>query len=130
MQKILYWNKITQGGTQWTNASFVILHRTDLAHKAPTVSMSIQGTKSIVFFAVQVHTAPAHIARTKSTSMEMAVRSAYSAVLLHWVLAAPAHTENTKDDSLGNRDLHFTWRKKKIAGEKQIKTNQKEGKRE
>jgi len=62
--------------------------------------MSIQGTKSIVFFAVQVHTAPAHIAHTKNTSTEMAVRSVYSAVLLYWVLASPAHTGSTKDKSI------------------------------
>jgi hypothetical protein len=110
LQKIYYWNNIIQGETQWTNASFVILHRTDLARKAPTASMNIRGTKGTVFFAVQVHTAPAHIARTKSTSMEMAVRSAYSAVLLHWVLAAPARTESTKDNSVqSNIKKQSTW---------------------
>jgi hypothetical protein len=100
-----FWNKITPGGTQWTNVSFVILHRTDLARKAPTASMSIRGTKSTVFFAVQVHTAPAHTARIKNTSTGKAVRNASIAVHLHSVLAATARTKSTKDNSLGKHSI-------------------------
>jgi len=107
LQKTYYWNKITQGGTEWTNASFVILHLTDLARKALTANMSIRGTKDTVFFAVQVHTAPAHTARIKNTSMVKAARNVCIAVHLQSVLAAAAHTESTKDSSLWNRDLRF-----------------------
>lgn len=77
----------------------------DLARKAPTASMSIRGTKNTVFFAVQVHTAPAQTARTKNTSTEKAARNVCIAVHLQSVLAAVARTESTKDNSLWSRNL-------------------------
>ena len=65
------------------------------------------GTKNTVFFAVQVHTAPAQTARIKNTSTVKAARNASIAVHLQSVLAAAARTESTKGNSLGNRKLHF-----------------------
>jgi hypothetical protein len=89
-------NKIISGGIQWTNASFVILHRMDHARKALMASMSIRGTKNTVFFAVQVHTAPAHTARIENTSTGKAARNVCIVAHLHSVLAAAARTESTK----------------------------------
>jgi hypothetical protein len=62
--------------------------------------MSIRGTKNTVFFAVQVHTAPAQTARIKNTSTVKAAQNVCIAVHLHSALAAAAHMESMKDNSV------------------------------